>query len=132
MNDSSYRVQPGTASRRSNGKLVCLLSWVPQLAETRRWLLSTSGYTVISLIGADGIRQLDGIDAPDLLVLGHSVPIEQKQRAIKLFRGRCGSPVLSLLAPHTIKLKEAEYGVEAHNPHEFMAIVKEILASPTI
>ena len=90
----------------------------------------TNGYTVVSLIGTDGIRQLDEIDQADLLVLAHSVPVEEKLRAIKLFKGRCGSPVLSLLPPHSTKLPEADYGVEALKPDEFLAAVKDILAGP--
>lgn len=109
-------------------KVVCVLSWVPELAKTRKWLLTGNGYTVLSLIGRDGIRQLDGIDEADLLVLAHSVPVEEKHRAIKLFKGTRGSPVLSLLAPNTTKLPEADYGVEAFSPAEFVAAVNDILA----
>jgi hypothetical protein len=35
-----------------------MLSWNPQLAERRKWLLTANGYTVVSLLGTDGIRHL--------------------------------------------------------------------------
>jgi hypothetical protein len=126
---AAVRLRCPKKARQLNQKVGCILSWVPQLAETRRWLLTANGYTVMSLIGGDGIRQLDGIEEADLLVLAHSVPVEEKQRAIKLFKGICGSPVLSLLAPHRTKLPEADYSVEALNPDEFLATVKNILAA---
>ena len=84
---------------------------------------------MLSPLGPDGIAELKHIKQADLFVLAHSVPIEVKQRAIKLFKGRCGSPVLSLLSPHITKLPEADYGVEAFNPDEFLAVVKDILGT---
>lgn len=115
-----------------NQRVVCVLSWNPQLAQTRKWMLTANGYAVVSLLGVDGVRQLEGIERADLFVLAHSVPVEEKRRAIKLFKGRCGSPVLSLLPPNGTKLPEADYAVEAHNPVEFVAVVKDILAGPDI
>ena len=92
--------------------------WVVSLHKRKR---SASGQTAFA--------NLDGIEAPDLLMLPHSVPAEEKQRAIRLFKGRCGSPVLSLLSTHVTKLPEADYGVEALNPEEFVAAVKDIFAA---
>lgn len=110
-------------------RVVCVLSWIPELAKTRKWLLVANGYTVLSLIGTDGIRQLVTIEKPDLLVLAHSVPPDEKHLAIELFKRISGAPVLSLLAPHGAKLPEADYGVEAFNPDEFVAAVKDILSA---
>ena len=104
-----------------------LLSWNPALAETRRRLLVAGGYEVESLVGPEGIHQLEHIEDPDLLVLARSVPIEQKQRVLGSFKRRSHSPVLSLLSHHQIKLPEADYGVEAFSPAEFLDAVKAIL-----
>jgi hypothetical protein len=119
------------SGRQNNRKVVCMLSWNPQLAETRKWLLTANGYTVVSLLGTDGIRHLDEIEKADLFVLAHSVPTQEKQHAIKLFKKRCSSPVLSLLPPHSRKLPEADYGIEAHNPDQFVAVVNDILRGPS-
>ena len=114
------------APQQHSGKIACL-SWIPILAETRRRLLSGDGYAVVSLLGFEGIRELESIGEVNLLVLAHSVPIEQKQRAVRLFKHRSGSPVLSLLAPHQSKLPDADYGIEAFSPQNFLDAVKQIL-----
>ena len=99
----------------------------PSFVLDYRRLLAADGYVVESLVGLDGIRGLEHISEADLLVLAHSVPIEQKERALKLFKRRSRSPVLSLLSHHQIKIPEADYGVEAYSPAEFLDAVKAIL-----
>ena len=40
-----------TAAERR--RVVCVLSWVPELSKTRKWLLTANGLGVVSLIGTD-------------------------------------------------------------------------------
>ena len=63
----------------------------------------------------------------DLLVLGHSVPREEKLKIIACYRAANDSPVLSLLRPGEVKLAEAEYGIEYMNPELLMSTVHWIL-----
>lgn len=88
-------------------------------------MLTGLGYEVCSLVGHDEVERC--ALAADLLVLAHSVPLQEKQRAIALFRTASKAPVLSLLRPHQQKLPEANYAAESHSPSDFLATVKSIL-----
>jgi len=115
-----------TSRGRYFGTVICL-SWVPVLAETRKRLLIADGYAVVSLVGLQGINELEKIDDANLLILAHSLPRDPKRRALEIFRQRSRSPVLSLLLPHQFKLPEVDYGIEASSPREFLGAVKNIL-----
>ncbi len=108
-------------------KSVLCVSWNPSLASTREMLLTQAGYTVISALGEEEAASRCGAKA-DLLVLGHSVPQNEKQAVIKCFRQHCQAPVLSLLRPGQAKLPEADFAVEAFNPADFVQAVQNILS----
>jgi DNA-binding response OmpR family regulator len=74
---------------------VLCVSWNPALASTRELLLSHAGFEVTS---ADEANEKCKTKA-DLLVLGHSVPREEKGSIIHCFRKYSSAPVLSLLRP---------------------------------
>ena len=93
---------------------------------TRKLLLFGAGYKVTTIVGEKQVS--DCANAADLLILAHSVPIEEKLRALSLFRQVSLSPVLSLLRPHQTKLPEADFGVEAASPTDLLAAVSRILA----
>ena len=104
---------------------VLCVSWEDSLAITRILLLRQAGYRVISAVGAEA--QSCCAENADLMVLGHSVPQEQKRVLIEAFRQHSAAPVLSLLRPGQRKLPEATFGVEAIGPEDFIRAVKEIL-----
>jgi len=61
-------------------------------------MLAEAGYEVISLFGQADLEQLTNhVNSLDLLIVGHDVPVEEKRRALKLFKLRNKAPVLSLL-----------------------------------
>lgn len=109
-----------------NNKKVLCVSWNPSLASTREMLLTQAGYTVISALGLEEAASLCRATA-DLLVLGHSVPRDKKQVVIECFREHSRAPILSLLTVGQEKLPNADYGVEAHDPANFVQAVKMIL-----
>ena len=113
--------------RMSLPKSVLCVSWSPSLASTREMLLTQAGYTVISALGEEEAASRCGAKAA-LLVLGHSVPRNEKQAVIKCFRQHCQAPVLSLLRPGQAKLPEADFAVEAFNPADFVQAVQTILS----
>jgi CheY-like chemotaxis protein len=62
-------------------------------------LLRGQGYFVTSALGrADALEQCKK-GSFDLLILGHSIPEEDKRELINLFRTHCPSPVLALSRP---------------------------------
>src|SRR5262249_44449711 len=94
---------------------------------TREMLLTQAGYQVISVIGKEAAAANRNVKA-DLLVLGHSLPRDEKESMIQWFRKHSESPILSLLKPNQEKLPGADFGVEAFSPGDFIRAVKRILA----
>jgi len=109
-------------------KTIVCVSWNPALASTREWLLKRAGFQVTSALGRDEAAARCRTKA-DLLVLGHSVPREHKRSIIDCFREFSTAPVLSLLRPGQSKLPEADYGVDASNPEEFVEVVCNVLGT---
>jgi hypothetical protein len=108
-------------------KRVICISWHATLAETRKLLLRKAGASnVVSAIYEKEARSACQEKA-DLLVLGHSVPREEKRLLIKYFRQHSSAPVLSLLNWGEDKLPEATLAVQSSKPDEFIRVVKQIL-----
>jgi hypothetical protein len=109
-------------------KHVVCVSWIENLAKTRELLLKDAGCEVTSILGREYFDKLHDLGQADLLVLAHSVPQQQKQHILQLFREKSRAPVLSLPQPHQTKLPDADFGVEATSPADFVRVVREILA----
>jgi DNA-binding response OmpR family regulator len=109
----------------SRKRIICI-SWNEALSKSRELLLRSLGVTVLS-----ALYQRQAISAcrekADLLVLGHSVPKEEKRSLIRCFREHSDAPVLSLLQTGDRKLPEATFGVESSKPEEVLRAVREIL-----
>jgi len=105
---------------------ILCVSWDSNLAQSRERLFRHYGYEVTSATGRyEAIERCK--TKADLLVLGHSVPREEKLKIIACYRAANDSPVLSLLRPGEVKLAEAEYGIEYMNPELLMSTVHWIL-----
>jgi len=112
-----------------DGKRILCVSWEHSLAETRKMLLSSRGYSVVSVVGMpEAIRVCQNIRS-DLLLLGHSVPPPEKRKIVEVYRAHNSGPVISLLNPNQSKLPEVEYGVETHNPKSLLQTVEDIFKS---
>src|SRR5215467_8827276 len=107
-------------------KSVLVVSWVESLAQTRKMLLSSAGYAVISALGRTDAMARCRIKF-DLLVLGHSVPRSEKRRVIACYREYSTGPVLSLLRANQMKLPEADFGVEVTDPGAVVRVIRNIL-----
>jgi hypothetical protein len=107
-------------------RVICIC-WNQVLAETRALLLRSAGFPgVMSALYQREARALCREDA-DLMILGDSVPRDEKRWLINCFRQHSSAPVLSLLSWGEIKLPEATFGVEATQPKEFIGVVRQIL-----
>ncbi len=108
-------------------KNVLCVSWIPSLATTREMLLTQAGYTVISALGKEeAVSKWDA--KADLIILGHSLPRDEKLALIEWFREHSKVPILSLLKSGQEKLPGADVGVEAFSPAEVVRAVEKILA----
>jgi DNA-binding response OmpR family regulator len=91
-------------------------------------LLTRAGYRVISALGKEeAVSKWDA--KADLLVLGHSLPRDEKQALIQWFREHSKAPILSLLKPRQDKLPGADVGVEAFSPADVVRVVRKILGT---
>jgi hypothetical protein len=113
--------------RQGAAKHIVCVSWLPALARTRELLFTDAGWRVTSIVGAEQLSELRITGEADLLVLAHSVPRNEKQLAIQVFRQYCKAPVLSLLEPYQSLLREADFGVEAISPAAVIDAVRNIL-----
>ncbi len=83
------------ASRQPKAKILSV-SYDKTLLGMRHMILENSGYAVVSVHGlASGLEHCRK-GGFDLFVLGHSIPDEEKQQLVNVFRQTCPSPIISL------------------------------------
>lgn len=102
------------------------ISYDQALLQTRDMLLTREGYAVESAVGFTAAIRACERGGFDLVIMGHSIPAEDKAAIIKQLRGVCSTPILALRRPIDLPLKEAEYNLDSGDPHRFLDYVKEI------
>jgi DNA-binding NtrC family response regulator len=100
------------------------VSYDQALLLTRQLMLEGQGYEVVSALGFKEAekRCKDGIF--QLLVIGHSIPLTDKQALMEQFRGHSRAPVVSLLRSGEAFVDGADYHVSPDDPP---ALVREIV-----
>ena len=106
------------------------ISYDPTLLRTRELLLEHMGHTVASAEGfAEAFavcdREAGGFD---LMVLGHSIPHEDKRAIIRRCLETCHCPVLALTRVNEELVEEATRSVDAADTRRFVEAVEELLA----
>ncbi len=107
-------------------KRVLCISWNPKLAEERRQIFESSGCSVLSVVGPAAEQYAASEDA-DLLVIGYSVPRDEKRRFMRLFRRHSEAPILSLLYPGQSPLPEATMGAVGTDHSHLARVVRDIV-----
>jgi DNA-binding NtrC family response regulator len=108
-------------------KLILSVSYDASLLATRRMLLEQQGYTVVSALGyTQSIAHCTNPDF-DLFILGHSIPIADKQELINTFRRNCSAPILSL-ERHGEEKVPCDFHASPDEPEEFLETVHRIVA----
>ncbi|HEV2277285.1 MAG TPA: hypothetical protein VGS02_03845 [Acidobacteriaceae bacterium] len=105
------------------------ISYDPTLLRTRELLLEQMGHTVAS---AEGFAEAFAIcerepGGFDLMVLGHSIPHQDKRAIIRRCLQSCHCPVLALTRVNEELVEEASRSVDASDTREFVAAVEELL-----
>ncbi len=108
-------------------KSILCVSWFDNLAETRKLLLTSEGYEVDSVIGTAEAVAHSRNSAADLLVMGQSVPCDEKRKIVEAFRRYNRAPIVSLLNANQEKLPEVEYGVDSFSPELLLRTVRFVL-----
>jgi DNA-binding response OmpR family regulator len=93
------------------------VSYDETLLHTRELILREAGYTVISVVGfTTAIKACD--EHFDLIVMGHSIPQEDKRAIVAALRENgCQAPVLSLIRHGDHPIPEAAKAVQPDPQH---------------
>lgn len=105
------------------------VSYDSTLLRTRELLLRQLGHSVTS---AEGLAQAVEVCERepgkfDLMVLGHSIPQEDKQAIIRYCGQTCHSSVLALTLVNEPPVPEAARSVDPTDTRAFLAAVQELL-----
>ena len=102
------------------------ISYDTALLHTRAMLLSREGFEVESAVGFSAAIQACKKGTFDLVIMGHSIPPEDKSAIIKQLRAVCSTPILALRRPNEAPIKTAEYNIDSGDPRRFLSYIKEI------
>jgi|SRR5579884_625963 len=103
------------------------VSYDHTLLMTRQMLLEQMGHSVVSAEGfaqAFKICKEDG--SFDLVILGHSIPHDDKAAIIAEVRRLCHCPVLALLRPQEEHVKAADRSIDSWEPRAFVEAVRQM------
>jgi DNA-binding response OmpR family regulator len=109
-------------------KRILSISYDRSLLWTRQLLLEQLGYEVVS---AEGFAQAwaaaeDRKNSFDLIILGHSIPPNDKNAIVQHIRDSCSCPILALLRPYESPVAEAAVSIDAGDPNAFLAAVRQM------
>ena len=107
------------------------ISYDETLLLTRQMLLQQMGHTVLSAEGfAKAYVQCESHDGKiDFIVLGHSIPHDDKVSMVNHCKELCTCRVLALLRPHESAVPGAEKSVESSDIEAFIAAIEEMAAT---
>ena len=108
---------------------VLSVSCDPSRLKSRHYLLLAMRLDVTSALGAESAMQLCEEGGFDLLLLGQTVPLDNKLELIRRFRRYCSGAVLWMYRPPKENLANADYYFDSSNrPDQLVALISEILA----
>jgi len=108
------------------------ISYDPMLLRTRELLLRQMGHHVTSAEGfaeAFGVCEEQPSASFDLMILGHSIPHEDKRAIIRRLGQICRCPVLALTRINEQAVPEADRSVDPLDAVAFVAAVEELLTT---
>ncbi len=98
------------------------------LAITREMLLSSAGFQVSSALTVGQATELCATEEFALVVIGHSIPRDNRQWLLKELRSRCTTPILAFRRPGEAPLIEADYTFDStESPAQLVEMVIDIL-----
>lgn len=107
------------------------ISYDETLLLTRQMLLEQMGHKVFSAEGfAKAYVQCESHDGKiDFIVLGHSIPHDDKVSMVSHCKELCTCRVLALLRPHELPVPGAEKSVDSSDIAAFVAAIQEMAAT---
>src|SRR5579864_2263042 len=115
-------------AKRPRPRKILSIAKDASLATTRYLLFSNAGFQVTSaLTTADAIQHCR-LDEFNLVVIGHSIPTQEKKVLLESIQKRCGTPVLALYRRGEGKLEGADYVLDSsEGPAALLERVTDIL-----
>jgi len=108
-------------------KRILCISYDESLLTKRRVLLEEAGFFVTSPYGLAEASRICRLDhAFDLIVLGHSVPRDDKLTLIELVRASCKASVLSIRKQNDPPLRQAEFSIDSSNEPEMLVVAVKL------
>ena len=102
------------------------------LAATREMLFRSAGFQVSSVLNVAQAIQLCAAEDFQLVVVGHSIPLEQRKWLLKEVRGHCAARVLALRRAGEPPLPGADYTLDSmESPALLLETVINILRPKT-
>ena len=104
------------------------VSYDASLLLTREHILEQAGYAVTSSLGMATALEHCAARRFDLIVIGHSIPVRDKDMLIAAAKARCPVPVLSLRRHLDLPNPHADFSVDAaEGPEVFLQAVRRAL-----
>src|SRR5215813_10071585 len=108
-------------------KRILLISYDEQLLIARRVLLEREGYNVASALGLKEALANCNDGAFDLVILGHSIPLADKEGLVRTFRACSSAPILSLWDNDEAFTNSVDYLAFSDSPEKLLGNVAAIL-----
>lgn len=110
-------------------KRILSVSYDESLLKTREMLLQRQGYAVTSALGYIDAIQLCAPPQFDLLILGHSIPDNDKRQLMRAFRAVDPAPILALRRHGEVVPDDADAHVYPDDIGALLETVDTILRS---
>ncbi|HZQ70694.1 MAG TPA: response regulator [Terriglobales bacterium] len=115
------------SARRPKARILSV-SYDESLLRTRQILLQREGYDVVSTRGFTESLKRCQEGGFDIFILGHSIPVSDKEHLIQAFHEKCPGPVVSLRRSiGEQKLDGAEYHIDP-DPEELLRLISQIVS----
>jgi DNA-binding response OmpR family regulator len=109
-------------------KRILLISYDERVLIPGRALLEQEGYSVASALGLKEAVAGCKKGPYDLLILGYSIPIDDKERLIEAFRANSSAPILSLWEHDEQMAYSVDYLAFSGRPERLLGDVASILS----
>jgi hypothetical protein len=123
MDSTAKKPQPNTGQRK-----ILSISYDRTLLTTRELILAAAGYKVRSVLGLEAALAESGRNDFDLVIVGHSISLEDRSKILRRVRKCSKAPILALwrLGPEE-RLDNADYQLDAsEGPIALLKTVRKI------
>jgi DNA-binding response OmpR family regulator len=130
IGDAQILGEPEDTGARTIAGRILSVTYDQNLAVTREMLFSSVGLHVASALTLKDAIGLCQDELFDLIVVGHSIPIDHRPLMVKELRHCCDAPILALYRPTEPALPGADYTFDSmQSPAALLAAITNILKS---